>query len=231
MKLAVIPARGGSKRIPRKNIKLFHGKPMISYAISAAIRSELFDRIIVSTDDKEIIQVALDYGAEVPFVRPIEIADDHTPTVPVISHAIKECQHMGWSPQKVCCIYPGVPFISIRDLRSAYEQLLMTDTDYVFPVTRFPSPIQRALHRLPEGSVKPFQPQYADTRTQDLEPSYFDAGQFYWGNHLAWLRGLNLHLNSSTIVVPEWRVVDIDTQADWERAELLYSALSDKSLL
>lgn len=228
MKLAVIPARGGSKRIPRKNIKPFHGKPMISYAIAAALASEAFDRVIVSTDDDEIAQVAREYGAEVPFVRPPELADDHTPTVPVIAHAIAACQSIGFDVQEVCCIYPGVPFISTNDLRAAYEQLLATGAHYVFPVTGFPSPIQRALRRLPDGSVSPFQPEFAATRTQELEPGYFDVGQFYWGKASSWLADLNVHLNGTTLVIPEWRVVDIDTPADWERAELLYAALAQK---
>ena len=229
--IAIIPARGGSKRIPRKNIKSFHGKPMIGYAIAAAISSKAFNRVIVSTDDEEIAQVAREHGAEVPFIRPPELADDQTPTVPVIAHAIQACQGMGWDVQAVCCIYPSVPFVSANDLLLAHEQLLASGAHYVFPVTGFPSPIQRALRRLPDGSVKPFQSEYAATRTQDLEPGYFDVGQFYWGKASAWLHGLNLHLNGVTLVIPEWRVVDIDTPADWERAQLLYATLSERGLL
>lgn len=231
MKIAVIPARGGSKRIPRKNIKLFHGKPMITYAIEAALDSKIFDRVIVSTDDADIADVAKAHGAELPFIRPTELADDHTPTVPVIAHAIGICNELGWSVQDVCCIYPGVPFISIEDLRGAHEQLVSTGTNYVFPVTGFPSPIQRALRRLHDGTVRPFQPEYAATRTQDLEPGYFDVGQFYWGRKQAWLDGLSIHLNGTTFVIPEWRVVDIDTPSDWERAELVYAALFAKGLV
>lgn len=231
MKLAIIPARGGSKRIPRKNIKSFHGKPMIGYAVRAALDSNVFDKVIVSTDDDEIADVAKAHGAQVPFVRPAELADDHTPTVPVIAHAIQACRVQGWDAQEVCCIYPGVPFISTNDLRDAYDRLRATDAQYVFPVTGFPSPIQRALRRLSDGSVEPFQPEYSATRTQDLEPGYFDVGQFYWGKTDAWLKGLNIHLNGVTLVIPEWRVVDIDTPADWDRAELLYATLSEKGLL
>ncbi len=231
MKIAVIPARGGSKRIPRKNIKPFHGKPMISYAIEAALASEAFDRVIVSTDDAEIAQVAKAHGAQLPFIRPLELSDDHSPTVPVIAHAIRACEELGWGVDDVCCIYPSVPFISTNDLRTALEQLVSTGAHYVFPVTEFPSPIQRALRRLPDGSVRPFQPEQAATRTQDLEPSYFDVGQFYWGRKGAWLDGLNIHLNGTALVIPEWRVVDIDTLADWERAELLYATLSERCLL
>ena len=231
MRIAVIPARGGSKRILRKNIKLFHGKPMIAYAITAAFASKMFDRVIVSTEDEEIAKVAQAFGAEVPFIRPLELADDHTPTVPVIAHAITECQNMGWEIKEVCCIYPSVPFISMTDLCVAHEQLLSTGAQYVFPVTGFPSPIQRALRRLPGGAVKPFQPEHTGTRTQDLEPCYFDVGQFYWGRKQAWLDGLNIHQNGTVIVIPEWRAVDIDTPSDWERAELVYLALLSKELV
>jgi len=231
MNLAVIPARGGSKRIPRKNIKLFHGKPMIGYAIASALESQLFDRVIVSTDDHEIAQVAIKFGAEVPFMRPKYLADDHTPTVPVIANTIKNCQNNGWDVQDVCCIYPGVPFISTKDLRAAYNQLQLTGAHYVFPVTAYPSPIQRALHLMTDGKARPFFPQYADTRTQDLEVGYFDVGQFYWGKASSWLAGLNLHINGITQVIPEWRVVDIDTPSDWVRAELLYATLTKNGLL
>lgn len=231
MNIAVIPARGGSKRIPRKNIKPFLGRPMIGYAIQAALTSKAFDRIIVSTDDGEIAEVARHFGAEIPFIRPQQLADDYTPTVPVIAHAICACEELGWHINDVCCIYPGVPFVSVDDLRAAYDQLLASGAQYVFPVTQFPSPIQRALRRLPDGSVRPFQPEHAATRTQDLEPGYFDVGQFYWGRKDAWLDGLNIHLNGITLVIPEWRAVDIDTPTDWERAEMLYAILSEKGRL
>lgn len=231
MNIAVIPARGGSKRIPRKNIKPFLGRPMIGYAIQAALTSKAFDRIIVSTDDGEIAEVARHFGAEIPFIRPQQLADDYTPTVPVIAHAIRACEELGWYINDVCCIYPGVPFVSADDLRAAYDQLLASGAQYVFPVTQFPSPIQRALRRLPDGSVRPFQPEHAATRTQDLEPGYFDVGQFYWGRKDAWLDGLNIHLNGITLVIPEWRAVDIDTPTDWERAEMLYAILSEKGRL
>lgn len=228
MRVAVIPARGGSKRIPRKNIKLFHGRPMLAYAIEAALNCGVFDRVIVSTDDEEINAIAVEHGATVPFVRPLELADDHTPTVPVIAHAIRACTELGWRVEDICCIYPGVPFIASADLSKAYAMLREGGGSYVFPVTHFPSPIQRALRRLEGGRVQPFQPEYAATRTQDLEPSFFDAGQFYWGKAQAWLNGLNIHLNGRALVIPEWRVVDIDTPSDWDRAESLYAALQAK---
>jgi pseudaminic acid cytidylyltransferase len=221
--LAVIPARGGSKRIPRKNIKSFAGKPMISYAISAARQTGLFDHVIVTTDDAEIAEIALSEGAEVPFMRPDNLADDHTPTVPVVAHAITACRDLGWLVEDVCCIYPGVPLIDPQDISHAYEIMQEGGGEhYIFPVTGFPSPIQRALRRDERGVVAPFYPEYASTRTQDLEPGYHDAGQFYWGPARKWLAGLNIHANGRTIVLPESRVVDIDVPEDWERAEALY---------
>lgn len=228
MRLAVIPARGGSKRIPRKNIRPFAGKPMIGHAIAAAQSSGLFDKIIVSTDDAEIASIAVAMGAQVPFMRPAGLADDHTPTVPVVAHAIDACAQLGWAAQQVCCIYPGVPFLHATDLQEALA-LLEKGADYTFPVTPFPSAIQRALRRESDGSTQPYFPQFASTRTQDLPPAFHDAGQFYWGRAAAWLAGLNIHLHGRTIVMPEWRVVDIDTPDDWQRAELLHLAFGGKT--
>jgi pseudaminic acid cytidylyltransferase len=226
MRLAVIPARGGSKRIPRKNIKLFHGKPMIEYAINVAITSELFDKVIVSTDDLEIAEIAKLLGAHVPFMRPTNLSDDNTATAPVIVHAIKACQNEGLDVTEVCCIYPSVPFLLTNDLRNSHKTLLKSTSKYVFSVTRFPSPIQRALIRFPDDSVKPFFEEYVQTRTQDLEQCYFDVGQFYWGMTTTWFQEQNIHLNGLGFEIPEWRAVDVDTPEDWERAELLYSMLS-----
>lgn len=229
MKIAVIPARGGSKRIPRKNIRDFAGRPMIAYAIGAARESGLFDHVIVSTDDDEIAQIARSHGAEVPFARPPELADDHTPTVPVIVHAIQACRALGWAASHVCCIYPGVPLIRAEDIAAALSLLDEAGAaGYTFPVTPFPSAIQRALRRGADGRVEPFHPQYVNTRTQDLEPAFHDAGQFYWGAADTWLAGLSIHAHGRTIVLPEWRVVDIDTPADWERAEAMFHALKGR---
>lgn len=226
MKIAVIPARGGSKRIPRKNIKLFAGKPMIAHAISIARNSGLFDRVVVSTDDAEIAGVAKECGAEVPFVRPAELADDHTPTVPVIAHAISACQDLGWNIDHVCCIYPAVPFMHESDLVAALHILETNDVGYVFPVTAFHSAIQRALRRLPNGLMEPFYNQYVTVRTQDLEPAFYDAGQFYWGLAQTWLDGKIIHQHGVGLVIPNWRVVDIDTVEDWQRAELMLAVFN-----
>lgn len=223
--IAVIPARGGSKRILRKNIKLFAGKPMIAYAIEAARDSGMFAHVVVSTDDADIEAIARDFGAETPFHRPAELSDDHTPTVPVIAHAASECEKLGWSAEFVCCIYPGVPFIRQTDLRSALQLLLETpEADYSFPVTEFPSAIQRALRRTSSGCMASFDPQYELVRTQDLEPAFHDAGQFYWGRRFAWDHNPHIHSGGAGLVIPNWRVVDIDTPEDWERAEILYRA-------
>ncbi len=227
MRIAVIPARGGSKRIPRKNIKDFAGKPMIAYAIDAAIASGAFDHVVVSTDDDEIAGIARARGAELPFVRPAELADDHTPTVPVIAHAIDAVRALGWDVAWVCCIYPGVPLIDPADITAAWDLLQSAGGEgYSFPVAEFPSAIQRALKRGGDGAVAPFDPAHVATRTQDLEAAYYDAGQFYWGGVDAWRSGLSIHGNGRAIVLPEWRVADIDTPADWDRAEALYRVLT-----
>lgn len=223
MNIAVIPARGGSKRIPRKNIKPFHGKPMIAYAIEAARASQLFEAVVVSTDDAEIRAVAESYGAICPFTRPPALSDDHTPTVPVIQHAINACQELGWAVDAVCCIYPCVPLITAQDLQQGYATLRANEDCFAFPVAAFPSAIQRALRREASGKTLPFYPEFALTRTQDLEPAFYDAGQFYWGRTPHWQAGLPIHQQGATFVMPEWRVVDIDTTEDWERAERLFA--------
>lgn len=228
MNIAVIPARGGSKRIPRKNIKAFGGKPMITYAINAAKNSGLFDHVLVSTDDAEIASIANAWGAETPFVRPAELANDFTATVPVVAHAIQACEALGWSFDIVCCIYPGVPFIEVEDLQGAFKHLEVGSADYCFPVAEFPSAIQRALKRNSDGEMQPFYPEFQLTRTQDLEPAYFDAGQFYWGNKRAWLNNPRIHSSGIGYQIPSWRAVDIDTPEDWERAELLAMAIKSR---
>ena len=225
MNIAVIPARGGSKRIPRKNIKMFCGQPMIAYAIKAAQASGLFEHMLVSTDDAEIQIIANSLGAETPFVRPAELANDFTATVPVVAHAIQACEALGWQFSNVCCIYPGVPFIEVGDLKGSLSQLAESGADYCFPVTEFPAAIQRALKHNSNGLMAPFYPEYELTRTQDLEAAFYDAGQFYWGTKNAWLTNSRIHRSGIGFEIPNWRVVDIDTHADWERAERLATSL------
>lgn len=226
MKLAVIPARGGSKRIPHKNIKPFCGLPMIAWSIRAAIQSQCFDRIIVSTDDPEIAQVAQVHGAEVPFVRPPDLSDDHTGTIPVIAHAIEWQAHHGAEPQEVCCIYATAPFIRATDLQRGLETLQQTGASYAFSVTSYASPIQRAIRINIDNRVEMFNPEHLNTRSQDLEEAWHDAGQFYWGRADAWLAARPIFSNAAIpVVLPRYRVQDIDTPEDWERAEWLFKAM------
>jgi len=224
MNIAIIPARSGSRRIPRKNIKIFCGKPMIAYAINAAKESGLFEYIIVSTDDEEIAQIARKYGALTPFIRPKELANDYIETIPVIAHAINTCLSFGWKFDKVCCIYPSVPFIQIDDLENALDLIFNKNNDsFCFPVTEYPSAIQRALKLLKNKKTVPFNPEFEIIRTQDLETAYYDAGQFYWAKKETWLKNLKIHSNGIGYVIPNWRVVDIDNEIDWHKAEIMYN--------
>lgn len=226
MKLAVIPARGGSKRIPRKNIKPFGGLPMIVWSIRAAVDSGCFDRILVSTDDAEIADIARAHGAEVPFVRPTELSDDHTGTIPVIAHAIRWQQAQRTPADTVCCIYATAPFVQADDLRQGLALLQDSEADYAFSVTSYAFPIQRAIRITPGGRMEMFQPQHLNTRSQDLEEAWHDAGQFYWGRAEAWLAEKPLFgPNSVAVPLPRHRVQDIDTPEDWERAEHMFRVL------
>ena len=223
MKLAVIPARGGSKRIPRKNIKLFCGKPMIAWSIEAARRTGLFDRIIVSTDDREIAYIAKKYGAEVPFMRPAELSDDYVGTTPVIKHAIQWHLANAFDLQYVCCIYPTAPLIDVADIRRGLRILETTGAKFTFSVTSYAFPIQRALKIRNDGVLDMFYPNEFNTRSQDLTEAYHDAGQFYWGSFEAWLEGGAIFSNmSAPVIIPRYRVQDIDTQEDWQQAEYLW---------
>jgi pseudaminic acid cytidylyltransferase len=227
MRVAVIPARGGSKRIPRKNIRTFCGRPMIGWPIGAAKASGCFDRIIVSTDDPEIADVGRGFGAEAPFLRPPELADDFAPTVAVIAHAVRWLDANGASPDAVCCIYPTAPLLEPDDLKAALALLMQDGTDYVFPVTPFPAPIARALRLSGAGNrVSMFQPEHLMTRSQDLEPAYHDAGQFYWGRAEAWREERPVYgPGTAALIIPRTRVQDIDMPEDWEMAEAMVRAL------
>jgi N-acylneuraminate cytidylyltransferase len=226
MRLAVIPARGGSKRIPRKNIKPFAGKPMIAWSIESALASGCFDRIIVSTDDAEIADVARDYGAEVPFMRPPELSDDHTGTIPVVAHAVNFMAQQFGPVQLACCLYPTAPFVLAEDLRQGLEMLQQSGAQYAFTVAHFASPIQRAFRITDQNRIEMFNPAQFNTRSQDLEEAYHDAGQFYWGRPEAWLSSTPLFSQSSApLVLPSYRVQDIDTLDDWIRAELMFEII------
>lgn len=230
MRLAVIPARGGSKRIPRKNIKLFCGKPMVAWSIETSLQSGCFDEVIVSTDDLEIAEIAKQWGAQVPFMRPAALADDHTGTLLVVAHAIDWYAHKNRVPDHVCCIYPTAPLLLPESLSRAYECMIQTGSQFCFGVASYGHPFQRALRISPAGHVSMFTAEYALTRSQDLEPAFHDAGQFCWGTASAFLEGRSPMLQSSVaVVLPRSRVVDIDTIEDWELAEDLYAALVAKS--
>jgi len=227
VRIAVIPARGGSKRIPRKNIRLFAGRPMIAYSILAASQTELFDRIIVSTDDEEIASVAVRLGAEAPFIRPPELADDQTGTVEVIAHAIEWLRSFGaCNPSSVCCIYATAPFIRQADITQGFQILESGSWQYVFAATNFAAPILRSFRKCASGGIEMFFPQYYPVRSQDLPEALHDAGQFYWGRPETWLRKATVFNRLSTVVLlPRWRVQDIDTEDDWVRAEQMAAAL------
>lgn len=226
MKLAIIPARGGSKRIPRKNIKLFCGKPMIAWSIEAALQSGCFDQVVVTTDDAEIAEIAGQCGAQVPFMRPAELSDDHTGTTAVIAHAIDWFAAHGQTPDQVCCLYATAPFVSADDLRRGLAVFTETGTDYAFSVTSYAFPIQRAIRVTQAGRVEMFNPEHFNTRSQDLEEAYHDAGQFYWGKASAWLQGnIIFSTASAPVMLPRHRVQDIDTPEDWLRAEWMFKAM------
>jgi N-acylneuraminate cytidylyltransferase len=225
MNIAIIPARGGSKRIPRKNIKNFLGKPVIAYSIEAAKKAGCFERIIVSTDDREIARIARQYGAEVPFTRPNDISDDYSSTLEVITHAITELNLP--VNAKICCIYATAPLISSKKLLEGLTIFNTSKLDYVFSATEFLFPIQRAFKLSISGHVEMFQPEHFNTRSQDLEKGYHDAGQFYWGESLTFLKGSPFFgRNSKPIILSNTQVQDIDTLDDWERAELMYKLLT-----
>lgn len=222
MRIAVIPARGGSKRIPRKNIRDFCGKPMIAWSIEAARKSGLFEHIVVSTEDAEISGVARQWGAETPFVRPAELCDDYTGTTEVVAHATKWAGDQGWPVAAVCCIYATAPFIEVEDIKRGLQALETGNWTYAFTATDFATPIFRSFKRNADGGIEMFFPEHFLTRSQDLPAALHDAAQFYWGRPSAWLEGKRiLAPHSVPIVVPRWRVQDIDTEEDWVRAEIV----------
>lgn len=228
MRLCVIPARGGSKRIPRKNIREFCGKPMVAWSIEAAIESGCFDSIVVSTEDPETQAVAREYGAETPFTRPRDLADDHTGIMPVVAHSIEWHYRHKHTLTAVCCLFAAAPLTQASDIRKGLE--VMEDEDistFVFTATDYPSPIQRALGLdMVTGRTRMLQPDQFYKRSQDLKPAYFDAGQFYWGKPNAWLEAATIFDDAKAILLPSWRVQDIDTEDDWIRAELIQRLLA-----
>lgn len=226
MKIAVIPARGGSKRISRKNIRPFCGRPMIAWPLATVRESAFFDRVIVSTDDEEIADAARDLGAEVPFLRPPELADDHAGTIEVIAHATRWGLDRGWPAEAFCCVYPTAPMVTRTDLAEGFRLLESGGWDFVFTATEYPSPIFRAFEQTEAGGLEMFFPEHFASRSQDLPTALHDAAQFYWGRPHAWLTAETLFgPRSAPLLVPRWRVQDIDTPEDWHRAEALFHAL------
>ncbi len=226
MRLAIIPARGGSKRIPRKNIREFCGKPIIAWSIEAALESACFDHVIVSTDDEEISDIAKQYGADVPFIRPAELANDTAATIPVIKHAIEWFADNQQKPELACCIYATAPFVTKEDLIRGHDSIFLCEADYAFSVTSYAFPIQRAIRITNENRVEMFEPENFNTRSQDLEEAYHDAGQFYWGKSDAWLASRPIFNSASVpVMLPRHRVQDIDTEEDWLRAEWMFKAI------
>ena len=224
MRLAIIPARGGSKRIPGKNIRLFHGKPIIAYSIEVAIKSGLFDEIMVSTDDEEIKNIGLQYGAKVPFKRSEINSNDTASTLEVIREVLESYNNIGKSFTEVCCIYATAPLIKISHLKAGLE-LLKSDIVSVFPVVPFSFPILRSLKVSEDNSVSMNWPEYSQARSQDLPLSYHDAGQWYWLRPELIKDSLYAE-NSKAIVLSEMEVQDIDNETDWQLAELKFELLS-----
>jgi len=226
--IAIIPARGGSKRIPKKNIKEFFGKPLIVYSIEAALKSNLFKKVIVTTDDEEIATIAKKYGAEVPFLRPKELSDDFTGTTDVVNHAINYLENLGEKYEYICTLYATAPFLQSKYLIEGYETLQSSDAVNTFSSTSMPFPIQRTFKLDENGRCKMFTPEYYMTRSQDLEEAYQDAGQFYWTNRERQKRTENTVVFSEIsipIILPRHLVQDIDTLEDWKRAEYMYEAI------
>ena len=232
MNICVIPARGSSKRMPLKNIKIFNGKPIIAYSIEAALKSNCFNHVIVSTDDDQIAEVAKKYGAQVPFIRPAELSNDYIGTIPVIQHTIEWFENNNNSIKNVCCLYATAPFIQPKVLSRAYQQFKDLNSDYCFSVTSFVFPIQRAIKLVKKNKVSMLYPEYFNIRSQDLEEAYHDAGQFYWGKAQAFIDELPIFSEvASPYILPRYLVQDIDTMDDWLRAEAMYKALKETNVL
>ena len=231
MNICVIPARGGSKRIPRKNVKIFCDDPMISFSIKVAIEAGFFDRILVSTDDAEIAKISTYYGAEVPFWRPQNLSDDLTGTTPVMQHAIEWVIANIGNVDLACCLYATAPFVSVKDLTAGFNKIKHAQLDYVFAATSYSFPIQRAFEIDAGGRVNMFQPEHYSTRSQDLVEAWHDAGQFYWGTAEAWCGQRDVFgPHSGVVKLPRSRVQDIDTDEDWEKAEWMFKAMQARAV-
>lgn len=223
--LAIIPARGGSKRIPRKNIKSFLGKPIIAYSIEAALSSKLFDEVMVSTDDEEIATIAVKYGAKVPFLRSKDNANDYAVLADVIEEVRIKYSKENKNFENICCILPTAPFVTPLKIIEAYDKLIESGYDSVFPVLEFSFPIQRSL-KIEEGNIEMVWPEYLNTRSQDLERRYHDSGQFYWLKTDPFITDKKLFTqNSGAIIISELEAQDVDTETDWKLAEIKYKLM------
>jgi pseudaminic acid cytidylyltransferase len=230
MNVAIIPARGGSKRIPRKNVKPFLGKPIIVRSIETAIASGCFERVVVSTDDEEIAAVSRAAGAETPFMRPADLANDMAATLPVISHAVSFLVRQGATIDYACCIYPTAPLLRPSDVRKGLDLLVSTGADYVITCCDFDFPVRRAVQVTAEGFLAPEFPEFINHRSQDLKPLYHDAGQMYWGTANAY-QSMRPFFQSRAVPlhIPRLRVQDIDNEDDWARAEFLLQWLNERN--
>lgn len=231
-KLAIITARGGSKRIPHKNIKNFCGKPIIAYSIQAALESKLFDEVMVSTDDEMIASIAKDFGASVPFMRSAENANDFATTRDVLDEVMKTYKEQGKTFDYMCCIYPTAPFVTAKKLKEAFSLLLSKKTEQVVPVVKFSFPPQRCYVIDAENNLRYKWPENQPKRSQDLEPFYHDAGQFYFYDANVFYQQKNtVDLITKALVLPDLEVQDIDNEEDWAIAEMKYQLMTKKAKL
>ena len=226
MKIAVIPARFGSKRIKKKNIKLFYSKPMIIWTIEKLKKSKLFDKIIVSSDSSKILNLAKKEGCSLTIKRPKNLSGDIIGIQPVIKHAIKEIRINNYNPDYICLIYPCNPFLNINDLKNSFKKFKNNKKRFLFSVAQYSHPVERAIKLSRNFFSSSFLKKNCNKRTQDFKRSYYDAGQFCWGTTKLWEGKQNIHNLGTGFIVPSWRVIDIDTTEDWKRAELLFQTLN-----
>ena len=223
MNIAIIPARSGSKRIPNKNIKKFHGKPIISFSIAKAIQSKLFDEIVVSTDSKKIADIAIKFGAKIPFLRPKSISDDKTRITEVIKHTLSWYAKKNINFSYACCIYAANPLLELDYLKKGYNELIKSNKEYSLSITKYNHPVQRSMFINKYGNIQPFNKRNIKSRTQDLKEAYHDAGQFIWGKSQAFLKSVEpLSSRSLPIIIPSYKVSDLDDFEDFKRTEIIY---------
>jgi pseudaminic acid cytidylyltransferase len=226
MIFAIIPARGGSQRIKKKNIKKFYSKPILYWTVKALKESKLFSKIVLTTDSNKIKKIGEKLGFDYIISRPANLADNFTPTKPIIEHAIRVLKK-NFKIKYACCVYPSNPFLNSLDLKKSFKILKKNIKNFVFPITEYTHPIQRAFRLSKKNKLIFFNKKNELTRTQDLLKSYHDAGQFYWGSVGNWLSKKKMHSNGIGLIIPKWRVVDIDNFQDWKRAELLFKILKN----